>query len=165
MTELRASDTVAAKIRSYREWMDWSRAEMARQTGLSENVIENIETGRPDADGNRRRDVTVDELLIIARGLDLSVLHLLPNEASAPDILEREDRKKLQIEQEKRRRMIDGQYKLLDRHKQRHQELDTERAAVDAELAELRKRMEACRQMIIMLQAELRGIDPPFPDD
>ena len=51
---------------------------MARRSGLSENVIENIETGRPDDAGERRRDVTVDELLAVATAFGVDPASLLP---------------------------------------------------------------------------------------
>jgi len=69
---------VAAKIREYRDELRWSRAQMARRSGLSENVIENIETGRPDDAGERRRDVTVDELLAVATAFGVDPASLLP---------------------------------------------------------------------------------------
>jgi transcriptional regulator with XRE-family HTH domain len=155
MTELRASDTVAAKIRSYREWLDWSRAEMARQTGLSENVIENIETGRPDADGQRRRDVTVDELLTIARSLDLPLFALLPKEAAEPSGLERE---RAREERAKREAAIEGQHEEMMLQKNRLYELEDQRIKIEKDIKDARKRVEVCRQMIIMYQGELRGI-------
>jgi hypothetical protein len=44
---------------------------------LTENVIENIESGRRDKQGRRRRDVTVDELLTLAVALNVAPVHLL----------------------------------------------------------------------------------------
>lgn len=57
-------------------------AELAKHCpGLSENVIENIENGRPDRHGHRRRDITVDEMMIIAKALDVQAGVLMPLEA------------------------------------------------------------------------------------
>ena len=51
---------------------------------LTAAVIANIETGRRDAEGHRRRDVTVDELLAIALALDVPPVELqLPQEGEA----------------------------------------------------------------------------------
>jgi len=47
-------------------------AQLAHRSGLGEDVIEAIENGR------RRRGVTVDELTLLARALDLRVSNLLP---------------------------------------------------------------------------------------
>lgn len=62
MTEKNTSDRVAESIRESRKRRGWSMAELASRSGLSENVIENIESGRRDAQGRRRRAITVDEL-------------------------------------------------------------------------------------------------------
>ena len=45
---------------------------------LSESVIANIESGRPDEYGRRRKEVTVDEAVGLARALDVPLIHLLP---------------------------------------------------------------------------------------
>ncbi|MFC1407125.1 hypothetical protein ACEZDJ_38165 [Streptacidiphilus sp. N1-5] len=44
---------------------------------LTNSVLANIESGRPDRDGRRRRDVSVDELLALALVLDVAPAHLL----------------------------------------------------------------------------------------
>lgn len=44
---------------------------------LSASAIANIETGRPDATGRRRRDLTVEELVIFGRALGVPPLLLL----------------------------------------------------------------------------------------
>lgn len=84
MTELRASDHAAGAIRDYRKWLGWSMAQLAEHCGLSENIIENIESGRRDADGNRKRDISIDELIVIAEALDVSVAKLLPDGLAPP---------------------------------------------------------------------------------
>ena len=154
MTELRASDTVAAKIRSLRELLGWSRRELAERCGLSENVIENIESGRPDAGGDRRRDVTVDELMAIARGLDISPVRLMPDEAGLPDSVDAE-----LAESRRRQREADirEQQMLADQHKRRLGELEHHRVTIENEIRDVRNRLEVCRQMIVMFQAEGRN--------
>jgi hypothetical protein len=56
-------------------------AEECAATGspqLSESVIANIESGRRDKSDRRRRDVTVDEAVGLARALDEPLIRLLP---------------------------------------------------------------------------------------
>lgn len=43
---------------------------------LTQQVLTNIETGHPGKDGNRRRKVTVDELLDLARAFDVPISEL-----------------------------------------------------------------------------------------
>jgi transcriptional regulator with XRE-family HTH domain len=78
MTEHQVSDHVAEKIREARKQRGWSTADLAQRCGLSRAIIENIEGGRRDADGHRRRDVTVDELFAISEALNIGPLILLP---------------------------------------------------------------------------------------
>jgi len=62
------SDIAADRIRRARKARGWRPADLAARCAeaghpeLTENVIENIEGGRRDGDGNRTRQVTVDEL-------------------------------------------------------------------------------------------------------
>jgi transcriptional regulator with XRE-family HTH domain len=78
------SDTVARRVKHLRRRKGWSArrlAEACAATGspqLSESVIANIESGRRDEYGRRRRDVTVDEAVGFARALDVPLIHLLP---------------------------------------------------------------------------------------
>src|SRR6266545_3617976 len=77
------SDVVANRVQQLRKRRGWSArrlAEACAATGnpqLTENVIANIEAGRRDKHGHRRRDVSVDELVAFARALDVSVGLLL----------------------------------------------------------------------------------------
>jgi transcriptional regulator with XRE-family HTH domain len=77
------SDVVAARVQQLRKRRGWTARQLAEAcaaTGspqLTENVIANIEAGRRDKQGRRRRDVTVDELVAFARALDVSVGLLL----------------------------------------------------------------------------------------
>lgn len=93
MTEETVSDTVAANIRETRKGCGWKPADLAARcaelgaAGITENVIENIESGRRGPGGERRRDVTVDELLALAYALDIAPVHLitgLDDEAQLP---------------------------------------------------------------------------------
>lgn len=77
------SDLVASQIQATRQKRDWSAKDLALRCAalgaghLTPAVIANIETGRRDASGRRRRDVTVDELLAIALALDIAPTDLL----------------------------------------------------------------------------------------
>src|SRR6266540_4947288 len=77
------SDTVAHRVRELREGRDWSGARLAEECAkagypqLTAEVIGNIERGRRDSGGRRRRDVTVDELFAFARVFGLSPGFLL----------------------------------------------------------------------------------------
>ncbi len=83
--KVRASDVVAAQIRRLRNERGLSAPRLAarcQELGAAEmtsNIITNIET--------RRRDVSVDDLLIFALALDVPPLHLLspaPSASKAP---------------------------------------------------------------------------------
>jgi transcriptional regulator with XRE-family HTH domain len=84
------SDVVAARISALRKRRKWNLKRLAAECAyygadrLTENVLENIEYGRRGKDGHRRRDVTVDELLVLAAALGVPILALLlpePHEA------------------------------------------------------------------------------------
>jgi transcriptional regulator with XRE-family HTH domain len=72
------SDVAAANVRRFRKDKGWTAQRLADECAslgavdLSAAVIANIETGRRDNDGVRRRDVTVDELLALAVALNVS---------------------------------------------------------------------------------------------
>jgi 8-oxo-dGTP pyrophosphatase MutT (NUDIX family)/transcriptional regulator with XRE-family HTH domain len=76
MTSIRASDLVAERVKSLRARRGWTIRQLAERCAeigapeLSVSVIANIETGRRDKDGHRRRDVTIDEVLSLAYALD-----------------------------------------------------------------------------------------------
>jgi transcriptional regulator with XRE-family HTH domain len=73
------SDIVAGRIRELRQRWGWSAAELAEHCAewghpqLTASVIANIESGRRDKSGRRRRDVTVDEAFAFARVLQIAV--------------------------------------------------------------------------------------------
>jgi transcriptional regulator with XRE-family HTH domain len=78
---------VAAKVREARKARGWQPVDLALRceelgnSQLTENVIENIESGRRDASGRRRRAVTVDELYTLAAALGLAPMQLfIPGE-------------------------------------------------------------------------------------
>lgn len=89
MTTLRASDLVAQRIRQIRKRRDWNvrkLAERCAEAGAPEitaAVLANIEHGRPDEAGRRRRDVTVDEAVSLAYALGVPpVLLFVPLDAA-----------------------------------------------------------------------------------
>jgi transcriptional regulator with XRE-family HTH domain len=69
------SDAVAQNVRASRRRHGWTIADLAQRCsdtgspGLTENVLENIEYGRRRVDGERTRDITVDELAGLAHAL------------------------------------------------------------------------------------------------
>jgi transcriptional regulator with XRE-family HTH domain len=74
---------VARRVREIRRRREWSAARLAEECAklgfpqLTEPVINNIESGRRDEHGRRRRDVTVDELDAFARVLGVPPTELL----------------------------------------------------------------------------------------
>ena len=70
-------------MRLVRQRRGWTARDLAARCAslgapqITHTVITNLETGRPGPDGRRRRDVTVDELLIFAAALDVPPLYLL----------------------------------------------------------------------------------------
>src|SRR4051812_45882768 len=78
------SDVVAQRVQEVRRRRGWNSAERfaaecdrAGVPHLTASVIANIESGRPDGQGRRRRDVSVEELLALAYVLEVSPLDLL----------------------------------------------------------------------------------------
>ncbi|EXG80013.1 hypothetical protein [Cryptosporangium arvum] len=86
------SDVVAEQVNRARKRHGWNRGELAkrcRKLGapqLTEAAITNIETGRRDADGRRRREVTVDELVIFGRALGVPPVLLAFPVGSQPTV-------------------------------------------------------------------------------
>lgn len=78
-----SSDQVASHIKSTRKDLGITRAQLAAKCAalgddkLTIAALESIETGRPDKDGARRRHVSVDELLVLAKALNVPPLDLL----------------------------------------------------------------------------------------
>jgi transcriptional regulator with XRE-family HTH domain len=86
------SDIVAQRIKTARKRRGWSAQELADRLAaagapeLSMFVISNIESGRRK-DGRRRREVSVDELFLIAYVLGVPPIHLLvPAEGSEESV-------------------------------------------------------------------------------
>lgn len=77
MTGHEVSDYVAEKIREARKARGWTTDELAERCSLTGNIIENIESGRR-RNGERTRDVTIDELFEISKALGVGPLKLLP---------------------------------------------------------------------------------------
>jgi transcriptional regulator with XRE-family HTH domain len=77
MTEETMSDRAAREIRAFRARFGWSRADLAAYSGLSQNVIENIESGRRDEQGRRRRYITIDEAEAISDAFGISPFSLI----------------------------------------------------------------------------------------
>jgi transcriptional regulator with XRE-family HTH domain len=77
------SDMVAERIQAIRQSYVWSARQLASRCAaigavdLTSAVIANIESGRRDVGGRRRRNVTVDELLAIALALGVAPVKLL----------------------------------------------------------------------------------------
>jgi transcriptional regulator with XRE-family HTH domain len=89
MTETPLSDIVAGRVRELRQRWGWSAARLAERCAevgapqLTASVIANIESGRRDKQGRRRREVTVDEARYL--GLALSVpIDVLMQKEGAP---------------------------------------------------------------------------------
>lgn len=77
------SEVVAQRLRQLRRSRGWSAQRLADECvrlgapHLSASVIANIETGRRDTAGRRRRDVTVEELLVFAYALNAPPVQLV----------------------------------------------------------------------------------------
>ncbi len=82
---------VAQRIQAIRKTRSISRAALAKRctqlgVDISHSSLRNIESGRPGADGDRRRNITIDELFVLAEALGVSPLSLLfPLEEFSPD--------------------------------------------------------------------------------
>ncbi|MER5388365.1 hypothetical protein [Saccharopolyspora sp. NPDC002686] len=84
------SDVIADAIRAARKREGMTRAELAEAATVADGatqrftaaVVGYIETGRRDAAGHRRRDVTVDELVDLAAALATTPLALLGEHAA-----------------------------------------------------------------------------------
>jgi len=81
------SDEVAAKIRDARKVLGLTMAELAERSGLSRNIVSDIENGRTGSGRKGRRAVTIDELVVISRALGCAPAALLPDRP-APDVIE-----------------------------------------------------------------------------
>jgi transcriptional regulator with XRE-family HTH domain len=81
--EVTASDMVARRVREVRRRRGLTVAQLAQRCAelgypdLTDQALYNLEAGRADKRGRRRRAVTVDELLVLALTLDVAPVHLL----------------------------------------------------------------------------------------
>jgi hypothetical protein len=96
-TQETVSDVCARRVRELRQQWGWSAARLAEQCAamgapqLTASVIANIESGRRDKQGRRRRDVTVDEAFAFARALQVDMHDLTHPEVplvSARELIE-----------------------------------------------------------------------------
>lgn len=80
---LSPSGVVADRLKEARRRRGWTAKQLAEHctkagaTHLTVSVLANIESGRPDLNGQRRRDITVDELVTLAYVLDVAPVYLL----------------------------------------------------------------------------------------
>jgi transcriptional regulator with XRE-family HTH domain len=79
VTSKRPSDIVGERVKKIRQDRRWTAEALAMRCPpeITRSVIANIETGRRDAHGQRRRDVTVDELVSLAHALEVAPILLL----------------------------------------------------------------------------------------
>lgn len=77
------SDAVAQRAQELRKRQGLTAKDLAERCrligapGLTASVIANIESGRRDLNGRRRRQVTLEEWLILAQALNVAPIHLL----------------------------------------------------------------------------------------
>ncbi|MFF4270150.1 helix-turn-helix domain-containing protein [Streptomyces sp. NPDC001536] len=86
------SDIAAERIREVRRKRGLTAAELAQRCAdigapeITAQSVSNIETGRRDKDGRRRRFVTVDELVALAVALEVAPVHLLSRPMPPEDL-------------------------------------------------------------------------------
>jgi transcriptional regulator with XRE-family HTH domain len=91
MTDESLSDLVARRVVSFRKRHDLTRDQLAARCAklgypaLTGPALANIETGRRLPDGRRRRDVTVDEVTVLARALEVDTARLMSAIDEEPD--------------------------------------------------------------------------------
>ena len=77
------SDIIASQVRKRRRQVNMNRQQLAERCAsigapqITVAALTNIETGRPDKDGKRRREVTVEELLALAHALSINPVDLM----------------------------------------------------------------------------------------
>ncbi|GHA63976.1 hypothetical protein GCM10010330_15990 [Streptomyces tendae] len=86
------SDVIAAQVRKRRRQLDLNRQQLADKCAsigaaqITTAALTNIETGRPDKSGKRRREVTVEELLALSHALSTNPVDLMvPADADDED--------------------------------------------------------------------------------
>lgn len=85
------STRVAEAVVVYRKILGITREQLAERCELTSATLANIETGRKNKQGQRRRHVTVDELVVLAKALDILPMQLLfpPSVKEMVDLLKR----------------------------------------------------------------------------
>lgn len=77
------SDTVGEQVTYWRKFCGWNRERLAEECGrigmpeLTAAVLTNIESGRRNSEGQRRRTISVDEAAVLARALSIPLISLL----------------------------------------------------------------------------------------
>ncbi|MEY9846211.1 transcriptional regulator with XRE-family HTH domain [Streptacidiphilus sp. BW17] len=80
---LSVSDAAALRLKEARTRRGWTTKQLAAAcheagaTKLTAPALSNIETGRRGADGFRRRELSIDEVVVLAVVLDIAPVHLL----------------------------------------------------------------------------------------
>lgn len=86
------SDVIGQQLQHHRRRLGLSRTDVAVRCAelgwpsLTEPVVGYIETGRPDAAGRRRREVTIDELVILSRALSVAPLELVTGAGARTEV-------------------------------------------------------------------------------
>jgi transcriptional regulator with XRE-family HTH domain len=85
------SEVVARRVKEIRQKRRMTVAQLAARLdelgmpGLTEQALYNLEAGRPDPRGRRRRAISVDEMVALAQALDVLLLDLLAPVNDSPD--------------------------------------------------------------------------------
>ncbi|MFJ9523099.1 helix-turn-helix domain-containing protein [Kitasatospora sp. NPDC101801] len=80
---LSVSDAAAVRLKEARTRRGWTTKQLADACGaagavkLTSAALSNIETGRRDSEGIRKRELSIDELVVLAVVLDIAPVHLL----------------------------------------------------------------------------------------
>lgn len=120
MTGESVSDVVAAKVKDLRHSYGWSTDELAARCAeigypeISQNVIENIESGRR-RNGERTRSVTVDELFALAKALQCVPAYLLPGQLQPGSFL-------LPMDEQKAEQLAHALLSFVSHHRQLREE-------------------------------------------
>lgn len=144
MTGHEVSDHVAEKIREARKKRGWNADELAERCGLTGNIIENIESGRR-RNGERSRDVTVDELFAVSEALEIGPLKLLPTNRAVQRDLDPE----MELEKE-----LDRAVHGLAADRERLTHLRQSEAVLREELEQLQDRITKSEWLIEQLRAQ-----------
>jgi transcriptional regulator with XRE-family HTH domain len=114
-------------------------AELAERCGLTRDVISDIENGRKDRYGSRRREITIGELIMIADALGISAYELLPTAA--------------RFQWRQQEKMLEQAQAIVTAETRRLGELERDRAALEDKIAETRSVIERQQEIIKRLAA------------